>query len=654
MNTNFKRRVKQLLQNRVFKDFIDHRYILLFDTLLGGVSALLVGWGISWLISVPFLSNKQFLIAIGVAIVSTFITAYLFRTYKQVFRFSTLDISTRTFLYIVCNTLSISFLSTTIFMVSDIELNFKILLLYSLSFFITFFIAVVTSRFCFIVLARWVTEDTTTNVVTPVVIYDAKEASVSLAHLLEMNRHYNVAGFCSRNDHKSSFTIANKPIFQIHSRKDLSVLIKRYRIRAIIFANKDDLFKERTKLVEDCIALGISPMIAPPIEKTTPAILAEQGVRNIKIEDLLLRDEIHLDPKPVEALYAEKTILVTGAAGSIGSEIARQVAQLNVKHLILFDNAETPLHNIRLELQTRYKDLIFTPIIGDVRSKERVNMVFERYHPQIVLHAAAYKHVPLMEENPCEAILVNCIGTQNIADHCLKYGVEKMVMISTDKAVNPTNVMGATKRSAEMYVQSLGHAIEEGKINGKTIFLTTRFGNVLGSQGSVFHLFREQIAKGGPITVTHPEITRFFMSISEACRLVLQASTLGDSTKIFVFEMGESHKIVELARQMIRLSGLEPDKQIKITFTGLRPGEKIYEEVLDDHELTEPTNLPKIKIARVRPLDFTPIAEIFEQMRTLAKAVDIDKSVALIKKLVPEYKSNNSEFEKLDKDKNKR
>lgn len=221
MNTNFKRRVKQLLQNRVFKDFIDHRYILLFDTLLGGVSALLVGWGISWLISVPFLSNKQFLIAIGVAIVSTFITAYLFRTYKQVFRFSTLDISTRTFLYIVCNTLSISLLSTTIFMVSDIELNFKVLLLYSLSFFITFFIAVVTSRFCFIVLARWVTEDTTTNVVTPVVIYDAKEASVSLAHLLEMNRHYNVAGFCSRNDHKSSFTIANKPIFQIHSRKDL-------------------------------------------------------------------------------------------------------------------------------------------------------------------------------------------------------------------------------------------------------------------------------------------------------------------------------------------------------------------------------------------------------------------------------------------------
>ena len=241
------------------------------------------------------------------------------------------------------------------------------------------------------------------------------------------------------------------------------------------------------------------------------------------------------------------------------------------------------------------------------------------------------------------------MGTQNIADHCLKYGVEKMVMVSTDKAVNPTNVMGATKRSAEMYVQALGHAIEEGKIEGKTIFLTTRFGNVLGSQGSVFHLFREQIANGGPITVTHPDITRYFMSIREACHLVLQASALGDATKIFVFEMGEPHKIVDLARNMIRLARLIPDEQIKIEYTGLRPGEKIYEEVLDSHEHTIPTKLPKIRMAMVRPNDFEPIAAQFEELKKRSYNVDIIGSVAAIKTLVPEYRSNNSEFEKLDK-----
>lgn len=646
---------QKLLQKRLFQNFIDRRYILLFDTLLGTLSALLVGLCVGWVAPASFIDKSYFTITIGVAFISTLLTSYLFRTYKQAFRFSSLDISTRTFWYTVCNTLSVGILSTTILLLVNAEVNLKVLLLHSLLFFLLFFIVfffmTVLSRACFIILARWGTagDPTTTKVTTFVVIYGTNEESVALANLLERNRNYNVVGFCSQRRHESTFTIAGKPILYVSSQKDVAILIKRYGVRAIIFSNKDDLFAERNGLVEVCLALGVSAMLAPEIEKTTPTLLAEQGVRHINIEDLLLRDEIKLDMTPVKQLYTGKTILVTGAAGSIGSEIARQVAGLDIKHLVLFDNAETPLHNIRLELQKKFPNLQFSPIIGDVRSKERVDMVFRRFHPHIVLHAAAYKHVPLMEENPCEAILVNCMGTQNIADHCLKYGVEKMVMVSTDKAVNPTNVMGATKRSAEMYVQALGHAIEEGKIEGKTIFLTTRFGNVLGSQGSVFHLFREQIANGGPITVTHPDITRYFMSIREACRLVLQASALGDTTRIFVFEMGEPHKIVDLARNMIRLARLIPDEQIKIEYTGLRPGEKIYEEVLDSHEHTIPTKLPKIRMAMVRPNDFEPIAAQFEELKKRSYNVDIIGSVAAIKALVPEYRSNNSEFEKLNK-----
>lgn len=652
---SFKGKVQKLLQKRLFQDFIDRRYVLLFDTLVGTLCALLVGLCHAWIAPMPFINKNYFTIILGVAFVSTMLMTYLFRTYKQAFRFSSLDISTRTFLYIVCNALSVGLLSTLLLRLMDLGMDLRMLLLhalfFSVLFFILFFFSTVLSRAFFIILARWATagDPTTTKVTTFVVIYGTTEEAVSLANLLERNRNYNVVGFCSKKRHESTFTIAGKPILYVSSRKDVALLIKKHGVRAVIFSNKDDLFAERDDLVEDCLALGVSAMLAPEIEKTTPTLLAEQGVRHINIEDLLLRDEIKLDMTPVKQLYAGKTILVTGAAGSIGSEIARQVARLDIKHLVLFDNAETPLHNIRLELQKKFPNLQFSPIVGDVRSKERVDMVFRRFHPHIVLHAAAYKHVPLMEENPCEAILVNCMGTQNIADHCLKYGVEKMVMISTDKAVNPTNVMGATKRSAEMYVQALGHAIEEGKIEGKTIFLTTRFGNVLGSQGSVFHLFREQIANGGPITVTHPDITRYFMSIREACHLVLQASALGDTTKIFVFEMGKPHKIVDLARNMIHLARLIPDVQIKIEYTGLRPGEKIYEEVLDSNEHTVPTKLPKIRMAMVRPNDFDAIAAQFEELKKRSRDVDIIGSVAAIKELVPEYRSNNSEFEKLDK-----
>lgn len=365
-------------------------------------------------------------------------------------------------------------------------------------------------------------------------------------------------------------------------------------------------------------------------------------------EDILGRSEIRTSIGSIRKQFAGKVVLVTGAAGSIGSELCRQLAQLGVMQLILFDNAETPLHDLRLSLSDRYPTLKYFPVIGDVRFPDRLDHVFKKYHPQIVFHAAAYKHVPLMEENPCEGLLVNLCGTRNVAEKCLEYDVDTMVMISTDKAVNPTSIMGCTKRLAEMYVQGLGQEVEMGHTEHKTRFVTTRFGNVLGSNGSVVPLFNEQIRKGGPVTVTHPEITRYFMTIPEACLLVMEAATITKGNEIVIFDMGNPVKILDLAKSMIRLAGKEPDVDIKIHFTGLRPGEKLYEEVLASEENTLPTNHERIRIARVRATDYAEMKEATEQLSLLASKVKITELVKMMKKIVPEYKSKNSIFEQLD------
>ena len=306
------------------------------------------------------------------------------------------------------------------------------------------------------------------------------------------------------------------------------------------------------------------------------------------------------------------------------------------------------MHNLRLELEERFPYLSFVPVIGDVRLEQRLDYAFRLFRPQVVFHAAAYKHVPLMEENPCEAVLVNAIGSRNVADKCIEYDVEKMVMISTDKAVNPTNVMGCTKRLAEIYVQSLGLALERGEVQGKTKFVTTRFGNVLGSNGSVIPRFREQIAKGGPVTVTHPDIVRFFMTIPEACRLVMEAATMSTGNQIFVFDMGQSVKIDALARKMITLAGFEPDRDILIEYTGLRPGEKLYEEVLSNKENTLPTGHDRIRVAKVREYEHTDARNLISQLETLSRAVNIPEMIKLMKLHVPEYVSKNSKFEQYD------
>ena len=481
-----------------------------------------------------------------------------------------------------------------------------------------------------------------------VLVYGTGDKSVSLVTRLQNSPHYRVVGFLTYGKSLRKHTIAECPVYYFENQHSVEYLRDRVDVDAILFATNDDAQQER--LIRYCTEQGVKILIAPPIDEVIDGKIMKQSIREIKIEDLLGRPEIRISMDEIIANFRGRTILVTGAAGSIGSELCRQLATFGVKELILFDNGETPMHNLRLELEERYPALKFIPVIGDVRIPARLDFVFRTYHPQVVFHAAAYKHVPLMEENPCEAVLVNVAGTRNVADKCIEYDVEKMVMISTDKAVNPTNVMGCTKRLAEIYVQSLGLSIEQGRTPGKTRFVTTRFGNVLGSNGSVIPRFRDQISKGGPVTVTHPDITRFFMTIPEACRLVMEAATMSTGNQIFVFDMGESVKIAHLARRMISLAGFEPEKDIRIEYTGLRPGEKLYEEVLSNKENTLPTTHDRIRIAKVREYDYGEACGVAEELETLSRKVEIPDMIRLMKRTVPEFKSKNSKYEIYDRE----
>lgn len=480
-----------------------------------------------------------------------------------------------------------------------------------------------------------------------VLVFGTSDKSVAAITRLQNSPHYRVVGFLSPESTTKKLKLSDYPIFNYENDKELQDIFDHLSISALLFANENDAQHENT-LIDYCNHNSIRLLIAPTINEVEEGRLLKSRVRAIKIEDLLGRPEIELSMDAIISNFKGKNILVTGAAGSIGSELCRQLATFGVKRLILFDNAETPMHNLRLELEGRFPELDFVPVIGDVRQQARLDFAFRHYHPQVVFHAAAYKHVPLMEENPCEAVLVNVYGSRNVADKCIEYDVEKMVMISTDKAVNPTNIMGCSKRLAEIYVQALGLAIEQGKHPGKTKFVTTRFGNVLGSNGSVIPRFREQIENGGPITVTHPDITRFFMTIPEACRLVMEAATMSTGTQIFVFDMGESVKIDTLARRMIQLAGYEVGKDIEIKYTGLRPGEKLYEEVLSNKENTLPTSHERIRIAKVREYEYNEVASTIDELEDLSRKVEIPDMVKLMKRTVPEFISKNSRFEIYD------
>lgn len=446
-----------------------------------------------------------------------------------------------------------------------------------------------------------------------------------------------------------SYTQYTVPNFESFNR-----LVHAKKIKYVLFTNRQDLENESERLVRFCERVGVKMLLLPKADVVDPShgIPSMNHIPEVKIEDLLGRDEIEINMDEISSCLEGKSVLVTGAAGSIGSELCRQLCKFGIRELVLFDSSETPLHNVRLEFEEKCKCLKFHPIIGDVRSERRLDYIFRKYRPEIVFHAAAYKHVPLMEENPCEAVVTNVFGTRLVADKAVEYGVEKFVMVSTDKAVNPTNVMGATKRVAEVYVQSLSMAIARGVVKGNTRFITTRFGNVLGSNGSVIPRFREQIMKGGPVTVTHPDIIRYFMTIPEACRLVLEAAAMGNGNEIFVFDMGTPVRIADLARRMIELSGMEPGKDIDIVYTGLRPGEKLYEELLATKENTLPTTNEKIFRAHVREYDYNEMTEVIDRLVCLARQVDRMATVKLMKELIPEFISRNSVYSALDSNEN--
>lgn len=493
---------------------------------------------------------------------------------------------------------------------------------------------------------------TTINVVKKrVAIYGAGDVGISTKRALEHDMTANIQMVLFlEDDHRK--VGKNIDGIKICASNQIEILVKQYLIDELIIATTKLPSKRKNEIVDFCLDNQIEVFTVPPLKNWINGQLSTKQLQNIKIEDLLEREQIKIYNEILFNQLNSKTVLVTGAAGSIGSEIVRQLLQYKPKNIILNDCAETPLHDLKLELEELGCNN-FILALGDVRNELFVEKIFQNYHPQFVYHAAAYKHVPMMENSPLEAICTNVGGTKLLADLSIKYGVERFVMISTDKAVNPTNVMGASKRIAEMYVQSLYQnqeiQFQSDLSTTRTKFITTRFGNVLGSNGSVIPRFKKQIEAGGPVTVTHPDITRYFMTIPEACQLVLEAGSMGNGGEIFVFDMGQPVKIADLARKMIKLSGLSPDEDIKIEYSGLRPGEKLYEELLNNAENTLPTYHEKILIAKTRTVEYNSLSV---QIQNLIDPAKKQESVTLVvkamKELVPEFISNNSEFEKLD------
>ena len=478
-----------------------------------------------------------------------------------------------------------------------------------------------------------------------VFIYGAKEAGVNIAKALRVNlrNHYRLRGFIADEPELINKVMMGVKVFP-NDESLIDVLNDRDVHTIIISPAKMEELK-KSDMADRLLAHNIKLMTAPPLSEWSGQTLNRTQLKEIQIEDLLQRDPIEIDIHKVASHLEGKCVMITGAAGSIGSEIMRQVASFNPYKLILVDQAETPLHDIRLELQDRWRDIDAETIIADISNATRMEDIFKEYQPQYIFHAAAYKHVPMMEDNVSESIQINVFGTRTLADLAVKYGAEKFVMISTDKAVNPTNVMGCSKRICEIYVQSLAKKLQE-KGGHVTQFITTRFGNVLGSNGSVIPRFRDQIQRGGPVTVTHPEIIRYFMTIPEACRLVLEAGSMGNGGEIYIFDMGKPVKIVDLAKRMISLSGRT---DVKIEFTGLRHGEKLYEELLNVKELTKPTYHEKIMIATVREYDYDEVKQRIQKLIEVSYTYDQMQIVAAMKDIVPEFISKNSCFEALDK-----
>ena len=615
--------------------------VLLIDVLIIVVSSLLA-YALRYDFRSLFSESSSIDVTIVCTVAVNLIFFRAFRTYSNVLRFSSFVDIMRIF---VALTVSYALLLiASIVVKSFTNINVAPITVLFMSYIISFAM-MACSRIVVKIFFEALNFDGSRS--ANVFIYGAKEAGVNIAKALRVSlrNHYRLRGFIADEPELINKVMMGGKVFpnddtlieNLDDRDVHTIIISPAKMEAL----------KQSDMADRLLAHNIKLMTAPPLSEWNNQFLDRTQLKEIQIEDLLQRNPIEIDIHKVASHLEGKRVMITGAAGSIGSEIMRQVASFNPYKLMLVDQAETPLHDIRLELQDRWRDIDAETIIADISNVTRMEEIFRRYKPQYIFHAAAYKHVPMMEDNVSESIQVNVYGTRTVADLAVKYGAEKFVMISTDKAVNPTNVMGCSKRICEIYVQSLAKKLlaEGGHV---TQFITTRFGNVLGSNGSVIPRFRDQIQRGGPVTVTHPEIIRYFMTIPEACRLVLEAGSMGNGGEIYIFDMGKPVRIVDLAKRMISLSGRT---DVKIEFTGLRHGEKLYEELLNVKELTKPTYHEKIMIATVREYDYDEVNERIQKLIDVSYTYDQMKIVAAMKDIVPEFVSKNSCFEVLDKKK---
>ncbi|MCW0479251.1 polysaccharide biosynthesis protein [Riemerella anatipestifer] len=612
--------------------------VLLIDVLFLVVSLMLSYGVVGKLSSVsyPYVLSiyQKYVVVVGVNIFFMF----LFRTYSGIIRHSTFADLSKILLASFCTVFTLGTVTYTYyFFFKQKLLLFPVLLIYfCISFTVLFVFRLVVKE-----IFQWAKKIQEKLLKKKILLLGIGEESVAIAKAVMGNPFlpYEVVGFITdRKDSRKAKLLGKR----IYTRDFLEKNTKEYLgVDGILIGSNIASREELTEWVNLFLEKDLKVFKSPTVQK-----LRNDGgnIKNLQIEDLLNRKPIVIENEEVKKRHYQKTVLVTGGAGSIGSEIVRQVAQFEPSLIVVLDQAETPLHEIQLEVEENYPNIRFEFVLADITNKERLESVFKEYNFFMVYHAAAYKHVPLIENNPHEAALVNIQGSKNLALLSSRFKVNRFVMVSTDKAVNPTNVMGASKRAAELFVQAL-----QNEQDNQTKFITTRFGNVLGSNGSVIPHFRKQIEKGGPVTITHPEITRYFMTIPEACELVLQAGTMGKGGEIFVFDMGEPVKILNLARRMIKLSGLEPDVDIKIIYTGLRPGEKLYEELLSNDTKTLPTHHEKIMISKDPVMLYEEIDELTSRIYEKAKAKDKVEVVRILKEIVKEFRSNNSVFESLDK-----
>lgn len=615
-------------------------FIDLFLSILATATSLLFLW---YILGTELVDDSLFHI-LSISFCSSLVSFFLCQTYKGVIRHSAF---TETGRLALSSLIKVLFIVVLVYLTTTIQSPRELALGAVVDLFLTFFLLTILRVFM-IVFYSIIVNSVSLNQGKLLIYQGDKSGTFLFDASLSDKLLYKVCGFLRFGDH-TCLRVGKYRIYSIKKQVDFNHLVNRKNIKAVLFTDYHLVKEESERLVRYCEKKKVRMLMLPSVDELKKGKVNFRNLPEVHIEDLLGREEICINMTEIATSLKGKVVLVTGAAGSIGSELCRQLCTFNLKQLILFDSAETPMHNIRLELEEKFPQVEFAPVMGDIRMIDCVESLFLRFQPQYVFHAAAYKHVPLMEENPCEAVHTNVYGTRNVADMAVKYNVDKFIMISTDKAVNPTNVMGASKRLAEIYVQSLSIAISKGLHPGKTRFITTRFGNVLGSNGSVIPRFREQLAKGGPLTVTHPDIIRYFMTIPEACRLVLEAAFMGKGNEIFVFDMGTPVKIVDLARRMIELAGLVPGEDIEIQYTGLRPGEKLYEELLATKENTLSTNNAKIYRAQVREYDYNDICSVMNPLIALAIKVDKMGTVQMMKGIVPEFKSKNSEYEVLDK-----